>query len=129
MQSKKKVLFLCTGNSCRQQMAEGFARALRPDLEAYSAGVVEARPDPLAVKVMAEAGVDISGHVVQDRGRTSDAGLTSSSPCAATPMKIVRISRAMRDASMSASTIRPPWPGMRSRKRKRWDFIDASATR
>ncbi len=61
MQSKKKVLFLCTGNSCRSQMAEGFARALRPDLEAYSAGVEKHGLDPLAVKVMAEAGVDISG--------------------------------------------------------------------
>ncbi|NMC49332.1 MAG: arsenate reductase ArsC [Desulfovibrio sp.] len=61
MEPKKKVLFLCTGNSCRSQMAEGFARALRPDLEAYSAGVEKHGLDPLAVKVMAEAGVDISG--------------------------------------------------------------------
>lgn len=42
-------------------MAEGFARVLRPDLEAYSAGVGKHGLDPLAVKVMAEAGVDISG--------------------------------------------------------------------
>jgi len=58
---KIKVLFLCTGNSCRSQMAEGWARALRGDrLEAWSAGIVAHGLNPLAVKVMAEAGVDIS---------------------------------------------------------------------
>ncbi|QLA20143.1 arsenate reductase ArsC [Desulfolutivibrio sulfoxidireducens] len=61
MEPRKKVLFLCTGNSCRSQMAEGFARALRPDLEPYSAGVEKHGLNPLAVAVMAEAGVDISG--------------------------------------------------------------------
>lgn len=60
--SKLRILFLCTGNSCRSQMAEGFARALKPGVvEAYSAGVVKHGLNPLAVKVMAEAGVDISG--------------------------------------------------------------------
>lgn len=61
MSDKPKILFLCTGNSCRSQMAEGFAHALRPDLEAYSAGVEKHGMNPLAVKAMAEAGVDISG--------------------------------------------------------------------
>jgi arsenate reductase len=57
------VLFLCTGNSCRSQMAEGFARSLKGDvIEAYSAGIETHGLDPRAVKVMAEAGVDISGH-------------------------------------------------------------------
>ena len=60
---KLKVLFLCTGNSCRSQMAEGWARALKGDvIEPYSAGVAPHRLDPRAVKVMGEAGVDISGH-------------------------------------------------------------------
>ncbi len=59
---KLKVLFLCTGNSCRSQMAEGWARHLRGDvIEAYSAGVEPRGLDPRAVRVMAEAGVDISG--------------------------------------------------------------------
>ena len=59
---KMKVLFLCTGNSCRSQMAEGWARHLKGDcVEAYSAGVEVKGLDPRAVKVMAEAGVDISG--------------------------------------------------------------------
>ena len=59
---KTKVLFLCTGNSCRSQMAEGWARTLKGDtIEAYSAGIETHGLNPLAVKVMAEAGVDISG--------------------------------------------------------------------
>jgi len=58
---KLKVLFLCTGNSCRSQMAEGWARALKGDLvEAYSAGIEKHGMNPHAVRVMAEAGVDIS---------------------------------------------------------------------
>ena len=56
-----KVLFLCTGNSCRSQMAEGWARALKDEvIEAYSAGIETHGLNPRAVKVMAEAGVDIS---------------------------------------------------------------------
>jgi len=59
---KKKILFLCTGNSCRSQMAEGWTRALKGDLfDAYSAGVVRHGMNQNAVRVMAEAGVDISG--------------------------------------------------------------------
>jgi len=59
---KLKVLFLCTGNSCRSQMAEGWARALKGDaIEAYSAGIAAHGLNPLAVRVMAEAGVDIRG--------------------------------------------------------------------
>jgi arsenate reductase len=56
-----KVLFLCTSNFCRSQMAEGWSRALKSEvLEAYSAGTQPRGVDPLAVRVMAEAGVDIS---------------------------------------------------------------------
>ncbi len=61
--TKTKVLFLCTGNSCRSQMAEGWARALCGEaIEPYSAGVETHGLNPSAVAVMAEAGVDISGH-------------------------------------------------------------------
>jgi len=60
--NKLKLLFLCTGNSCRSQMAEGWTRHLKSDLiEAYSAGVETHGLNPRAVAVMAEAGVDISG--------------------------------------------------------------------
>ena len=60
---KLKVLFLCTGNSCRSQMAEGWARHLKGgDIDAWSAGIETHGLNPNAVRVMAEAGVDISGH-------------------------------------------------------------------
>lgn len=58
-----KVLFLCTGNSCRSQMAEGWAGYLRGDeITPYSAGIETHGLNHLAVQVMAEVGVDISGH-------------------------------------------------------------------
>jgi len=58
-----KVLFLCTGNSCRSQMAEGWARHLKGALiEPYSAGIEKHGLNPHAVKVMEEAGVDLSKH-------------------------------------------------------------------
>ena len=61
LRSKMKVLFLCTGNSCRSQMAEGWARVLANDvIEPYSAGTSPGRIDPRAVRVMNEAGIDIS---------------------------------------------------------------------
>lgn len=61
MNSRLKLLFLCTGNSCRSQMAEGWARHLKGDaVEAQSAGIEKHGLNPNAVKVMAEAGVDIS---------------------------------------------------------------------
>ena len=56
-----KVLFLCTGNSCRSQMAEGWARHLKGDrIEPYSAGIEKHGMNPHAVRVMAEAGVEIA---------------------------------------------------------------------
>ena len=59
--SKLKILFLCTGNSCRSQMAEGWARQLKGDLiEPYSAGIEKHGMNPQALQVMAEAGVDLS---------------------------------------------------------------------
>ena len=62
MAGKVSLLFLCTGNSCRSQMAEGWARALKGDvIDPYSAGIETHGLNPLAVRVMAEAGVDISG--------------------------------------------------------------------
>jgi len=64
-----RVLFLCTGNSCRSQMAEGWARALHGErMEPFSAGIEAHGVNPRAVQVMAEAGVDIGGQ----RSKTVD---------------------------------------------------------
>lgn len=61
--TKPQILFLCTGNSCRSQMAEGWARALLSDFaDFYSAGIEQHGLNPNAVRVMNEAGVDISAH-------------------------------------------------------------------
>ena len=71
--SRSRLLFLCTGNSCRSQMAEGWTRHLRgDDFEARSAGLEARGLDPRAVAVMAEAGVDISGQRSQ---RLDEVGL------------------------------------------------------
>ncbi len=60
---KTSVLILCTGNSCRSQMAEGFLKSFAPSIEVHSAGTRPAgRVHPLAVAVMREAGIDIGGH-------------------------------------------------------------------
>lgn len=63
---KKTILFLCTGNSCRSQMAEGWAKALQAEsFEIYSAGVEAHGLNPNAVAVMREVGIDISQHKSQ----------------------------------------------------------------
>lgn len=58
-----KILILCTGNSCRSQMAHGFLQSFDPKLDVFSAGTKPAeKVNPRAVKVMKERGIDISGH-------------------------------------------------------------------
>jgi len=73
MPDKLNILFLCTGNSCRSQMAEGWARHLKSDLmNVYSAGIETHGLNPNAVTVMAESGVDISGQTSQNISEFSD---------------------------------------------------------
>jgi arsenate reductase len=61
-----KILILCTGNSCRSQMAEGFLRSFDPGLEVFSAGTAPSdRVHPKAVEVMRERGIDIRDHYPQ----------------------------------------------------------------
>jgi arsenate reductase len=61
IKEKIKVLFLCTGNSCRSQIAEGWAKHLKGHImDVYSAGIAPGNLNQMAVKVMAEVGVDIS---------------------------------------------------------------------
>jgi len=67
MAAKIRILFLCTGNSCRSQMAEAWTSRLKGDeIEAYSAGVSPKGIDPRAIKAMAEAGIDISKQKSKD---------------------------------------------------------------
>ncbi|NBB95867.1 MAG: arsenate reductase ArsC [Planctomycetes bacterium] len=76
MSETLKVLYLCTGNSCRSQMAEGWTRHLKGEqIEAYSAGIETHGLSPRAVAVMAEAGVDISGQRSQDVSEFADVPL------------------------------------------------------
>jgi arsenate reductase len=73
MRRKIKLLYLCTGNSCRSQMAEGWTGALKSDeIDVFSAGIETHGLNPIAVKVMAEAGVDISDHKSQHLDEFAD---------------------------------------------------------
>ena len=113
MGDKVKVLFLCTGNSCRSQMAEGWARRLKRDVvEPYSAGVEPHGMNPLALKVMAEAGVDISGqhskHVDELKDVRFDYVVTvcdhANETCPVFPGKVKRVHVAFDDPPRLAKT-------------------------
>jgi len=76
MLPRLKVLFLCTGNACRSQMAEGWARRLLGEtVEPFSAGTRPGRVDPRAIAVMHEAGVDVSGQRSKHLDEIVDVGL------------------------------------------------------
>ena len=101
-----KVMFLCTGNSCRSQMAEGFARELGKGLiEPYSAGLIAAGVNPRAIIVMKEIGIDISGQkseeINEDLLRTMDIVITLCSnaeeACPYTPPEIKRMHWPIKD--------------------------------
>ncbi len=64
---KQKILILCTGNSCRSQMAEGFLKSFDKNLEVFSAGTKPAKKvNPFAVKAMNEVGIDISSGIAEN---------------------------------------------------------------
>ena len=95
-----KVMFLCTGNSCRSQIAEGFAKHLGKDLlEVHSAGLIAAGVHPRAIAVMQEAGIDISRQrskeIDQDLLNTMDIVITlcdnAAEACPWTPPAIKRL--------------------------------------
>jgi arsenate reductase len=101
-----KVLFLCTGNSCRSQMAEGWGRALHGNkAEFYSAGISPGQLDIRAVKIMGEVGVDISSHrsksVDEFRGQTFDLVVTvcdaANEACPIFPGAVRKIHRGFAD--------------------------------
>lgn len=102
----KKVMFLCTGNSCRSQMAEGFAGEFGKGLiEAHSAGLIAAGVNARAIKVMKEIGIDISGQkseeINEDLLRTMDIIITlcgnAEESCPYTPPEIKRIHWPIKD--------------------------------
>jgi arsenate reductase len=101
-----KVMFLCTGNSCRSQMAEGFARDLGKGLiETHSAGLMAAGVHPRAIAVMREVGIDISSQRSReiDPGllRTMDVVITlcgnAEGACPTTPPEVKRIHWPIKD--------------------------------
>jgi arsenate reductase len=101
-----KVMFLCTGNSCRSQMAEGFARHFGKGLlEAHSAGVLAAGVHPRAIAVMQEAGIDISGQsskvAEQEQLSSMDVIITlcdnARDTCPFTPPKVERLHWPIKD--------------------------------
>lgn len=108
---KRKVLFLCTGNSCRSQMAEGFLRSECNNLfEAYSAGMEPAPVvHPLAVEVMSEIGIDISSQ--KPKGISDYLGKES----------ILYMIVVCDKAKKSCPRI---WPGLPDSNRYYWPFDD-----
>ena len=101
-----KAMFLCTGNSCRSQMAEGFARELGKGLiEPYSAGLIAAGVNPRATRVMKEARIDISKQkseeIDENLLRTMDIVITlcgnAEESCPYTPPEVKRIHWPIKD--------------------------------
>ena len=108
-----KVMFLCTGNSCRSQMAEGFARRYGHGLlEVHSAGLSPAGVNPHAVAVMAEVGIDISAQqskpIYPELLSTMDVIITlcgnAESLCPATPPNIKRLHWPIDDPILAKGT-------------------------
>jgi arsenate reductase (thioredoxin) len=108
-----KVMFLCTGNSCRSQMAEGFARELGKGLiEAYSAGLSPQGVNPKAAAVMKEIGIDISKQqskaIDPELLEKMDTVITlcdnASESCPWTPPAIKRIHWSLKDPAHAAGT-------------------------
>ncbi len=104
--TRLKIMFLCTGNSCRSQMAEGFARELgMEEIEAHSAGLMAAGVHPRAIAVMREIGIDISGQqsktIDEDILQSMDMVITlcdhAAESCPWTPPNIKRLHWPIKD--------------------------------
>lgn len=111
--AKKRVLFLCTGNSCRSQMAEGFAKAMaQGKWDVYSAGTNPVGVNPRAVRAMAEVGIDISGQ----KSKPIDPEILNSADlvvtlcgdayesCPITPPTVVRVHWPLEDPAGATGT-------------------------
>jgi arsenate reductase len=110
---KPLIYFLCTGNSCRSQMAEGFARAMAGDrFEVASAGIAPTRVNPHAIAVMAEVGIDISRHTSKgiDRALLDRAAVVvtlcgdAEESCPVTPPHVRRLHWPLPDPARAQGT-------------------------
>ena len=108
-----KIMFLCTGNSCRSQMAEGFARMLGKDLiEPFSAGVMQSEVHPKTVQVMKETGIDISNQKSKgiDESLLNEMDIiitlcsSAEAMCPMTPPRIKRIHWSIDDPKSATGT-------------------------
>ncbi|MEW6584715.1 MAG: arsenate reductase (thioredoxin) [Nitrospirota bacterium] len=109
----KKIMFLCTGNSCRSQMAEGFAREFgKGIIEAHSAGINPAGLNERAVKIMKEIGIDISHHkskaIDEELLKKMDVVITlcdnAAESCPWTPPEIKRLHWSLKDPVKAVGT-------------------------
>ncbi len=102
------VIFVCTGNSCRSQMAEGLLRFLgSEDFNAFSAGTDPHGLNPLAVQVMKEIDIDISGHESESIDLYGNGTSISRSRSATTPEGLAPFSPVAVNDCIGASTILP----------------------
>ncbi len=111
--NKTRILFLCTGNSCRSQMAEGWAKHLGGDIaEVESAGIEAHGKNPRAIRVMADAGVDISGQestrVTDDMIQRADIVVTvcghADEYCPALPPGVTKVHWPLSDPAKAAGS-------------------------
>lgn len=111
--TRRRVLFLCTHNSARSQMAEGFLRALAGDrFEVASAGTEATRVHPLAIRAMDEVGIDLAGHTSktldQFLGQPWDYVITvcdnANARCPAFPARTARVNWSLDDPSTATGT-------------------------
>ena len=115
---KKIIYFLCTGNSCRSQMAEGFGKKYLGDtFEVYSAGIEAHGLNPNAVKAMAEVGIDISNHTsdIIDMNRLNQADFVvtlcgdANDKCPMTPPHVKRDHWGFDDPAKATGTNEEKW--------------------
>ncbi|MBI4572241.1 MAG: arsenate reductase ArsC [candidate division NC10 bacterium] len=113
MGDRIKLLFVCTGNSARSQMAEGFARHLgQGRIEAHSAGMEPSRLNPFAVAAMREKGIDISGQQSkafdEDLARRMDVVVTvcgnADERCPVLPPEVQKLHWPLEDPSVAKGT-------------------------
>jgi len=130
---KKKVLFVCTHNAARSQMAEGYMNARYSDrYEAFSAGTAPGTLNPHAVRAMAELGIDISGHRSKDLGEFDEqemdflVAVCEGGICPLFPWAKEEIHREFRDPSNLTGTDEEIMAGVRRIRDEIIGWIDTA---